>query len=208
MPNDSLQWLEWARQLQAIAQTGLTYCKEPFDIERYEAIREIAIEMMAAQSRADVQTVRDFFAADSGHATPKIGVRSVVFRDNKVLLVRERREGLWTLPGGWTDIGESAREAAVRETFEETGFRTRALKLLALYDRDKHDHPPHPSHCYNAFFLCEIIDGEPKLSYEIDAIDFFAEDNLPPLSLMRVNQAEISRMFAHYAQPDWATDFD
>lgn len=208
MPASSLQWLAWARELQAIAQTGLTYCKEPFDIERYEAVREIAAQILAANSQVEMQYVRDLFAAEKGHATPKVGVRSVVFQNDKILLVRERQEGLWTLPGGWVDINESASEATVRETLEETGFQTRVVKLLALYDRNKHDHPPHPSHAYNIFILCELMGGKPTYSYEIDGIDFFTEDDLPPLSTMRVNQAQIKRMFEHYRHPAWPTDFD
>ncbi len=149
--------LHWARRLQAMAQTGLTYCKDPYDIERYEALRGIAYEMLAAHSDAPVERVRDLFAGESGHATPKVDVRAVVFRDDAMLLVRERSDGRWTLPGGWADVGETPAEAVVREVYEESGYRTRAAKLLAVYDRDRHGHPPRPFYVYKLFFRCDLL---------------------------------------------------
>jgi hypothetical protein len=140
------QWLDWMQRLQAIAQTGLAYAQDPYDIERYEAVREIAVEMAAAHTGTELSYVRNLFAGQVGHATPKVDVRAVVFRDDAILLVRERAEGRWTLPGGWADINESPSEAVVREAYEESGYRIRAVKLLALYDRNKHAHPPYPFH--------------------------------------------------------------
>jgi len=202
------RWLEWTQRLQAIAQTGLNYARDPFDGERYEQIREIAAEMAAHTSDADVDTMRALFAGEVGHATPKVDVRGVVFGQDKLLLVRERSEGLWTLPGGWADIGESAAEATAREVFEESGYRTRAVKLLALYDRNKHPHPPYPFHTYKLFFQCELLGGEPVTSIETDGIEFFRVNELPELSVMRVTEEQIARFFEHYRHPDWPTDFD
>jgi ADP-ribose pyrophosphatase YjhB (NUDIX family) len=204
----NLKWLEWMQRLQAIAQTGLTYARDPFDVERYEAVREVAAEMAATHTDADVTHVRDLFAGEVGHATPKVDVRAVVFRGEAILLVRERAEGLWTLPGGWADIGESAGEAVVREAYEESGYRTRAVKLLALYDRNKHAHPPYPFHVFKLFFQCELIGGEPTHSMETDGVEFFRENELPELSIMRVTAAQIARFFEHLRHPDWPTDFD
>jgi ADP-ribose pyrophosphatase YjhB (NUDIX family) len=152
--------------------------------------------------------VRNLFAGQVGHATPKVDVRAVVFRDDAILLVRERAEGRWTLPGGWADINESPSEAVVREAYEESGYRIRAVKLLALYDRNKHAHPPYPFHAYKLFFQCELVGGAPVQSVETDSIGFFREDELPELSLMRVTPAQIARCFEHYRHPDWPTDFD
>lgn len=202
------RWLEWTQRLQAIAQTGLNYARDPFDVERYEQIREIAAEMAAHTSDADVDTMRALFAGEVGHATPKVDVRGVVFGQDRLLLVRERSEGLWTLPGGWADIGESAAEATAREVFEESGYRTRAVKLLALYDRNKHPHPPYPFHTYKLFFQCELLGGEPVTSIETDGIEFFRVNELPELSVMRVTEEQIARFFEHYRHPDWPTDFD
>jgi ADP-ribose pyrophosphatase YjhB (NUDIX family) len=202
------KWLDWAQRLQAIAQNGLHYARDPFDVERYEAVREIAAEMAAAFSDADVDAMRALFAGEKGHATPKSDVRAAVFRDDAILLVRERSEGLWTLPGGWADIGESPGEAVAREVFEESGYRVRAVKLLAVYDRNKHPHLPFPFHTYKLFFLCELTGGEPAHSVETDGVGFFREDALPELSAMRVTPGQLARFFRHHRHPDWPTDFD
>lgn len=129
------QWLQWAKRLQAMAQNGLTFAENPFEIERYEAIQEIALEMMAEGAQTDITQLRDIFLADVGYATPKVDVRGVVFRDDALLLVKERRDGGWTLPGGWADIGDSPSDAVVREIDEESGYKTRVIKLLAVYDQ-------------------------------------------------------------------------
>jgi ADP-ribose pyrophosphatase YjhB (NUDIX family) len=128
-------WLEWARRLNALAQTGLTFAENPYDIERYTAICTIAAEMIAQGAGVDAGQVLDLLDADAGYATPKVDVRGIVFRDGKILLVQERSDGLWTLPGGWADVGNSPADAVVREIREESGFENRATKLLALLDQ-------------------------------------------------------------------------
>jgi ADP-ribose pyrophosphatase YjhB (NUDIX family) len=206
------KWLDWAQRLQALAQSGLTYTQNPFEVERYEQVREIAAEMMAAQSELDVQPIRDLFADQAGYATPKMDVRGVIMKetgdDVRILLVKERRDGLWTLPGGWADVGDSPAEATEREVLEESGYRARAVKLLACCDRNKHDHPPHAFHIYKLFFLCDLMGGAPAITTETEGVGFFAADEIPPLSLPRVTPAQIARFFEHYRHPDWATDFD
>lgn len=202
------KWLEWAKRLQAVAQNGLTYAKNPFDIERYESVREIAAEIVAAHSDADLNHIRALFVSEAGHATPKVDVRGAVFRGDSILLVRERQDGLWTLPGGWADVSESPSEAVVREVYEESGYRTRAVKLLALYDRSRHAHAPFPYHVYKLFFQCELVGGVPSQSVETDGVAFFREDEIPELSLLRVTPAQVARLFEHYRHPDWPTDFD
>ena len=201
-------WFEWARRLNALAQTGLTFAENPYDIERYTAIRMIAAEMVAQRTGAETCRVLDLFALDVGYATPKVDVRGVVFRDGKILLVQERSDGMWTLPGGWADVGDSPAGAVVRELREESSYETRATKLLALLDRNRHDHPPHVNHIYKVFIRCEIIGGSPTTSHEIQGVGFFAEDEIPELSLMRSVPAQIARMFEHYRQPDLPADFD
>lgn len=202
-------WLDWARRLQAIAQNGLAYASDPFDIERFEAVRAIAAEILARSSGLPIPLVCDILTRDSGYATPKIDTRGVVFRDHKILLVRERSEGLWTLPGGWADPGASPAENVQREIREESGFETEVVKLLALWDREKHPHePPYAFHIYKLFLLCRITGGAETLSVETDGVGFFAEDELPPLSLRRVLPAQIRRMFEHHRRPDLPTDLD
>lgn len=145
--------------------------------------------------------------------TPKVAVNGAVFRDNAILLVRERRDGLWTLPGGWADVNESPSRAAEREIVEESGYQTRAVRLLALYDRDhpRHGHSPQPFHVYKLFFQCELLDGfaAQLLPHgETDAAAFFRAGELPPLSLARVTPSQVARFFDLYANPHWPTDFD
>lgn len=209
--------VEWAQKLQAIAQTGLNYKPPPFDQERYGQVSEIAAEMLAANGSADLDTIHALFDGQTGHATPKIDVRGVVFRDGRILLVQEKLDNFrWTLPGGWADIGESAGEGVVREIYEETGYRTRAVKLLALLDRNKHGHPPFPFHAYKAYFRCELTHPERRIDPTLTSASFaetgevgwFAEDAIPELSIGRVTTGQIARCFEHLRQPDLPTDFD
>ena len=212
------QVLGWAQKLQAIAQTGLNYNPPPFDRERYEHVLEIAAEMLIASGDTDLAAVKAMFDLQSGHATPKIDVRGVVFCDNKLLMVQEKMDGSrWTLPGGWADIGDTPSGATEREIFEESGYQARAIKLLAFYDRNQHNHPPFPFHAYKAFFRCELIDAERHIdpladsaSYsETGEVAFFGEDEIPAeLSVGRVTRAQIARFFVHLRQSDLPTDFD
>ena len=200
--------VQWAQRIQALSQTGLTYAKDPYDRSRYEELREIAAEMLAAPLGAAPSELAGLFRAEEGYATPKIDVRGVVIQDDKVLLVRERSEGLWSLPGGWADVGDAPSGAVEREILEESGYEAKAIKLLAFYDRNLHDHPPMAFHVYKTFFRCEITGGNPALSSETDGVDFFALDALPPLSVERVTAKQVARFFDHARHPDWPTDFD
>jgi ADP-ribose pyrophosphatase YjhB (NUDIX family) len=202
------KWLEWTQKLQAIAQNGLTYSENPFDIERFKQVRAIAVEIMATYTNIEYSQVLDLFTHELGYATPKVDVRGAVFQDNTILLVKERSDGLWTLPGGWADVGDSPGEVVVREIFEESGYQTRATKVLAVYDRDRQGHPPFPFYIYKIFFQCELIGGSPSASIETEEVGFFAEDALPELSVGRVTAVQIKRIFQHYRQPDLPTDFD
>jgi len=202
------KWLEWAQKLQAIAQNGLTYSEGVYDIERYKQLRAIATEIMATYSNVEHSYVLDLFSGEVGYATPKVDVRGAIFRDDTILLVKERADGLWTLPGGWADVGESPSEVVVKEVYEESGYQVRATKLLAVYDRNKQGHPPFPFYVYKLFFHCELIGGSPSSSIETEAVDFFPEDALPELSIGRVTPAQITRLFQHYRQPNLPTDFD
>jgi ADP-ribose pyrophosphatase YjhB (NUDIX family) len=208
MPSTLPRWLDWVQRLQAVAQTGLAYGKDPFDIERFQQVQAIAAEIAAAHTDTLPDTINDLFAGEIGHATPKVDVRGVVFRDDTLLLVRERSDGRWTLPGGWVDIGESPSEAVTREVKEESGYDTRAVKLLALYDRSRHDHPAHIWYIYKLFFQCDLLGGEPVPDKEILEVGFFRPDALPELSAGRVTAKQIARFFEHRQHPDWPTEFD
>ncbi len=203
------KWLEWAKKLQAISQTGLHYTENQFDIERFEQVRDIAAEMLAEKAGTDIDRVLDVFSRESGYATPKVDVRAVVFKDDKILLVKETSDHKWSLPGGWADLCESPSESVARETFEESGFEVVPEKLLAVYDRSKHPHEPLVHfHIYKLFFRCTLIGGKATLSHETEQVEFFAEDKIPELSLTKVLPKQIKRMFEYYRHPDLPTDFD
>ena len=204
------QSIEWARALQAISQTGLHFAENKYDAERYRQIQDIAAEIFSDYGNIDRKVVKDLFAKETGYATPKVDVRGVMFRNSEILLVREiGDDNLWIVPGGWADVNESPSEAVVREVLEESGYKTRAVRLLAVYDRAKHNHvPPYPYHIYKLFFLCEIIGGKAKPSDETSEVAFFSENDVPELSISRVTPGQIRRLFAHHKHPEWPTDFD
>ncbi len=203
------KWLEWAQRLQALAQSGLAYTPNPYDAERYRALQAIAAEIITAHSNVGAEVVAEVLMREAGYATPKVDIRGVVFdAQGRLLLVKERADGGWTLPGGWVDVGEPPSRAVEREVWEESGYRVRAVKLLALYDRNCHGHPPYLFHLYKIFMRCELLGGEPQTSLETDGVGFFAADAIPPLSLARTTLDEIQRMFEHYRHPDWPADFD
>jgi ADP-ribose pyrophosphatase YjhB (NUDIX family) len=164
--------------------------------------------MAAGAGMSDSQKVLDLFKAERGYATPKIEVRGAVVREDRILLVREREDGGWTLPGGWADVGDSPSAMVVREVKEESGFDVVPRKLAALFDRNKHPHPPEPTHAYKVFFLCELIGGEATPSFETPEVDFFSRTQLPKLSRARITEFQIEHMFEHAAHPEWPTTFD
>jgi ADP-ribose pyrophosphatase YjhB (NUDIX family) len=203
-------WIQWGKALQAIAQTGLHFGKSEYDAERYRQIQEIAAEIFARYSLTEKETILDLFSKDVGYATPKVDVRGVVFRDSQILLVREVLDHhRWTLPGGWADVNETPTTAVTREVFEESGYHTKAVKLLAVYDRTHQGHTPlMPYHVYKLFFLCQLVGGESKVSHETSEVGFFPEDQIPELSRSRVLPHQIQRFFEYYRNPDLPTDFD
>ncbi|HEY0420848.1 MAG TPA: NUDIX hydrolase [Acetobacteraceae bacterium] len=203
-------WLLWAREIQAIAQTGLAFDPPQYDKDRYLALQALAARMVAARCGGAEAEIEAIFAGQAGYATPKIEVRGAVFRDGRILLVREVADrGRWTLPGGWGDVGLTPAENIVKEVLEESGFAVRATKLAALLDHSRQGHPPAAFHAYKLFFLCEIIGGAPAISHETSEVAFFAEDALPEdLSVNRVTRRQIARMFAHARDPRLPTEFE
>jgi len=207
MTNQEL--MHWAQQIQALAQSGMAYTTNAFDQGRYQELRHIAAEMMAAATNAEVSEVASIFDAQSGYATPKLDVRGVVFKDEKILLVRELMDGgAWTLPGGWVDINEPLSRAVEREVREEAGMIVKARKLAAVFDRNLHGHPPYPFHTYKLFVLCDLIAEATPDPLETSDPTFYAYNQIPGLSRARVTEEEIQRMFDHLHHPEWPTDFD
>jgi len=209
MPVEEPQWLSIARELRAIAQTGLTFTADRFDRQRYERVRELAGSLLALGSGAGYDMILSILREDNGYATPKVDVRGAAFVDGRVLLVREISDGKWTLPGGWADVNQTAGECVTREIREESGFEARVLKLAAVYDYQRSNRPArHIDSIYKMFFICEITGGAARASDETSEVAFFPRDALPPLSLGRTTAAQIDRMFQHAERPDLSADYD
>lgn len=202
--------LQWARKVQAIAQNGLTFTQDPFDRERFEQLQQLVATILSAEVGITPGELQGLWIGDEGYATPKVDVRGAVFDQDKVLLVRERSDGKWTLPGGWVDVGDSPAFAVEREIREESGYLAKAVKLAALFDKNNsaHGHPPSILHIYKLFFLCEITGGTATISSETDGVEFFSVDSLPPLSIGRTTQSQIQRLYEHHLNRGLPTDFD
>ena len=200
--------LDLSRRLLALSQTGLHFTAEEYDRERYREIGDIATRLLELQSNVAADAVRQAWFVEDGYATPKVDVRGAIFRDNRVLLVRERVDGRWTVPGGWADVNDSPSSAILKEIEQESGFTARVLKLAAIYDRNKRNHPAYLFHSWKLFFVCEITGGEARTSYETTGVEFFPLDALPELSTGRSNAEQIRRMHQHYLDPNLPTEFD
>jgi ADP-ribose pyrophosphatase YjhB (NUDIX family) len=208
LPVEEPSWLIIGRELRAISQIGLTFCRDPFDRQRFERVGELAASLIAQGSGQSGAALLEYFRGHTGYATPKVDVRAAAFSEGRVLLVREISDGGWTLPGGWADVNQSAAECVVREVAEESGFQARALKLAAVYDYRKRNRPHHLDSIYKMFFVCELIGGSARPSIETSEASFFARDALPPLSVSRTTAAQIERMFQHAENLQLPTDFD
>jgi ADP-ribose pyrophosphatase YjhB (NUDIX family) len=205
---DDTSVLIWARKVQAIAQNGLLFAHDVFDRERYTQLQDLANSIIAAELDIPLGKARAFWDKEEGYATPKVDVRGGVFDGNKVLLVRERSDGGWTLPGGWVDVNDAPSEAVTREIFEESGYRAKPTKLAMLVDKNRHPHPPSVHHIYKLFFLCDLTGGTATHSSETDGVDFFPIDALPALSVGRTLASQIERLYQHQLNRDLPTDFD
>lgn len=199
--NKQLKWLEWAKQIQAIAQTGLAYSRDIYDIERFEQLRTLSVDIMQEYTDVESEMLIRLFAGEHGYATPKVDVRGVIFRENEILMVKEKAEGEWSLPGGWADIGLSPSEIAVKEVREESGFEVRPVRLLAVLDNLKHN-PPGPYQAYKIFIACEITGGGAAAGLETSDVRFFAENELPALSQIRNSDEQIRMMFELKRHPE------
>jgi ADP-ribose pyrophosphatase YjhB (NUDIX family) len=200
-------WMDWAREIFSLSQAGLAYSGNPYDIERYKRLQEITAEMIASQSELEKDAVLQSFSMQVGYATPKVDVRAAVLRDGKILLIQEQADGRWAMPGGWADLGDSPASMAEREVWEESGYRVKAEKVIAVIDSNRVE-PMEFYHAYKLIFLCRLLDGEPRTSHETLAVDFFDPNDLPPLSLFRTNESMLQEVFAHVQNPLRPTSFD
>ena len=198
------QFLDWCRELQALAQAGLHYSQDVYDRERFARIREIAAEMLAFQNDFSAEKVKADFLLDEGYQTPKLDCRAAVIEDGKILLVRENN-GLWAMPGGWVDQDTTIAESTVKECKEEAGLDVRCLRLVAVQDREKHNRPPHVFPILKAFVLCERLGGRFRPNSETTASGWFSPDHLPPLCLDKTTASQIALCLEAAAAEHWET---
>jgi ADP-ribose pyrophosphatase YjhB (NUDIX family) len=202
------KWLEWASQLQSIAQAGLTFGADTYDLDRYEKIRSIAVDIVHEYTDIDHKKVRELFASETGYQTPKVDIRSSVFNNDKILMVREKIDGAWSLPGGWADVNTSVSESAVRECFEEAGAKVKPLRLIAVHHANKHNNPHFPYTIYKIFVECELVENSFKENTETLEAGFFDIDNLPELSFERNTPEQVKMCFEAKRHKIFETIFD
>ena len=201
------KWLQWAVELQSLAQAGLHYGKDVFDRERYARVRDIAAEMVSHQSELPLEKVKDLFCCETGYQTPKLDTRAAVFPDGKILLVQENN-GTWALPGGWVDVDLSVKENTVKEVKEEAGLDVSADLVIAVQDREKHNRPVYAYKVCKVFVLCSLLGGEFAPNSETVASGYFSLDELPPLAEEKNNAEQIAMCFEAYRAEHWTTLFD
>ena len=202
------KWLKWAIEIQSLAQSGLAYTDNVYDIERYERLREISAEMLAEKTDLSIEKVKDLFCNETGYQTPKIDTRAVIFKDNKILLTHENN-GTWSLPGGWCDVSESVKSNTIKEVKEETGLNVETIKVIAIQDRNKHNKPIYAYGVCKVFILCDVIGGEFKKNIETTEIKYFSLDEIPNnLAEEKTNKEQIEMCFKSYNDKNWQTQFD
>jgi len=205
---DVPRWLEWARQIQALSQTGYHYAENEYQRQRYERLTEIAAEIVSESASLEYAPLLDAFRAQIGYATPRVDVRAAIFLDGRLLLVRERQDGGWTMPGGWADVGNVPSEAAEREAWEEAGFHVKACRVIGVYDANRVG-PLELFHAFKIVFLCDLIDGEARPSSETSEVAFFGPQEIPAhLSVNRTYERHIEDAFRIYECPELPTVFD
>jgi len=209
MADDSTpRWLDWAREIQSLAQTGLALTKSHYERLSFARLSEIAAEILAEHSQLEPHGIRRAFSLEPGYATPKVDVRAAVVHDGRILLVREIADGKWAMPGGWADVGDRPSQTAEREALEESGFVVRATRLIGAFDANRGRKASMFFHAVKLIFLCDLICGEARASMETSAVDFFDFDNLPPLSEQRTNQRHLDEIRAHLRDPLRPAAFD
>lgn len=206
---DNSKWIEWARQLQSIAQAGLHYSKDIYDIERFERIREISAEMLAGAADMPIEKVRDIFLCEKGYQTPKVDVRAAIIKDEKILLVREN-DGRWSMPGGWADVGLSAAENAVKESREEAGAQVAPCRMVALLDWQKNNGRGIPAaiSVYKVFILCSFLGGSFEENIETTESGWFPLDALPELGWQKNTPEQVKMCFDALHDDNWTVIFD
>ena len=206
-PYKNMKWLTTAMEMQFIAQAGITYSKDVFDQERFHRLSEMAGEIMSEYTDLPVEKVTTLFCNETGYQTPKLDTRSVIFKDDKILLVKEL-DGRWSLPGGWVDVNQSICDNLIKEAYEEAGLNVVPTRLIAIHDRNRHNLPLYAYGITKIFMLCEIISGEFTANIETSESAYFSLDELPPLSVGKNTKEQIKLCFSAYKNPDWVPIID
>jgi ADP-ribose pyrophosphatase YjhB (NUDIX family) len=197
-----LFWLECAKKLEAIAKTGIFYGSNQYEKERFEQIAAISNELISHYANLKPSKVEKFYNVENGYVTPKVDIRSVVFKDDQLLMVKEKSDGKWTIPGGWADIGYTPNEIAIKETFEEAGLEVKPIRVLAIMDKKCHAHPPSPYYAYKIFILCVSVGGFLQAGTETSEVKYFNLDELPDLSEERITKNQLNIVIERYKNPD------
>lgn len=205
--NNNEKWLGWAVKLQSIAQAGLIYGKDQFDIERYEQIREISAEMISYKTDIPIDKVKNLFCNEEGYQTPKLDTRAAIIKDDKILLVKEN-DGRWSLPGGWVDVDISVKENVIKEVKEEAGLDVIVDTVIAVQDREKHNLPIYAYKICKIFVLCSVTGGVFKKNLETTESGYFLLDALPELAMEKNTKEQIEMCFKAYRTNNWKTLID
>ena len=202
------KWLKWAIEIQSLAQAGLEYTDNVYDIERYERLREISAEIVSKKTNLNMEKVKDLFCNETGYQTPKIDTRAAIFKDSKILLVHENN-GTWSLPGGWCDVLETVKTNTIKEVKEETGLDVETIKIISIQDRNKHNKPIYAYGVCKIFVLCDVIGGEFVENIETTEIKYFSLDELPNnLAEEKTTKEQIKMCFKAYKDENWQVQFD
>lgn len=206
--NDKNKWLDWARRIQAISQTGLEFAHNEYDVERNNKLADIAAEIISEHSNLNEDQLLEIFLNQKGYTTPRVDVRTAIIQDEKILLVKEVSDSKWAMPGGWADVGDTPADAAIREAKEESGFDVKVRKVVGVYDANRQSGPLELFHAVKIVYLCEIISGKATPSFETPEVKFFDFSDLPKLSPNRTNMKHIEHILAHLKDPNRPTDFE
>lgn len=201
------KWLQWAVELQSLAQAGLFYCKDKYERERYERVREISAEMLSCKTEIPLEIVKDLFCSDVGYQTPKIDTRAAIFKEDRILLVHEDN-GTWALPGGWVDVNVSVMENTIKEVKEEAGLDVTVKRIIAVQDREKHNLPIYAYKVCKIFLQCEVTGGSFVPNIETTGFAYFGVDELPCLAEEKNNREQIEMCFRAMRAETWEAQYD
>ena len=202
------KWLLWATELQSIAQAGLTFGENQYDRDRYQQIRDLSVDILHEYTDMDHNKIKDLFASETGYQTPKVDIRAAVFNNDKILLVNEKIDGKWSLPGGWADVNSSVKESAVRECFEEAGAIVKPKRVVAIHLGNLHNNHNYPFTIYKIFVECELIEYRFVENTETLGSGFFSIDKLPELSVERNTLEQVRLCFEAKKNKVFETVFD